>query len=100
MDEFNNRMNVQRRVLSIINSNNSSGEELFGLSEHAISRWASNHAIMPDSLEVKLLVKISEKMSFLATKSQEQITQDYLNLSDAVEGLIQELITMRASARV
>lgn len=91
MNEFNNRMNVQRRVLAYVNKQAKGNEELCGLSDAAITRWAVQNAISANDRVLELLRRISGKLSFLATKSQEQITEDYRKLSAEVEGLTREL---------
>ena len=91
MDEFNNRVDAQREVLEIINSNFSNKEELCGLSEKAIKRWiAVNHQDANGEM-VRILFIISEKLFFLANKSQEQITKEYADTSVEVEGLCIQL---------
>ena len=91
MNEFNNRMNVQRQVLACVNSQELTREELCGLSDGAISRWAASNAISPDDNALVLLRQIGDKLSFLATKSQEQITEDYKALSVEISLLIEDL---------
>lgn len=93
MNEFNNRMNVQRQVLAYVNARGSSGEQLCGLSEGAISRWASANAVSADDEVLRLLRRIGDKLCFLATKSQEQITKEYKHLSAEVGRLVNELKT-------
>ena len=91
MNEFNNRMNVQRQVLAIVNKQESVLEELCGLSEAGISRWAAVNGIPGDAEVLQLLRKIGDKLSFLATKSQEQVSDEYKSLSVAVDKLTEDL---------
>lgn len=91
MNEFNNRMNVQRQVLALVNMRGSTREELCGLSDGAIVRWASANALSADDNVLHLLRRISDKLSFLATKSQEQVTEEYKSLSAEVDQLIEDL---------
>lgn len=80
MAEFNDRISAQRSILKIVNLK-PNGEELFGLTESAIERWVKNNNIC-DSLLITLLYEAGEKLFFLANKSQEQITNEYINLVD------------------
>jgi|GEM_PF-558979 len=91
MTEFNNRINAQRDTLKVVNSQKNYKEPLLGLSEKAIDRWVINNNIHGLDPSVSLLKEISEKLFFLANKSQEQITEDYKILSMKVSGLISEL---------
>jgi hypothetical protein len=90
MHEFNNRINTQREVLKIVNSNLFK-EDLFGLSRKSIERWANSNSILPDNDKCALLYKIADKLFFLATKSQEQISNEYKSLSNDVNQLINSL---------
>jgi hypothetical protein len=91
MNEFNNRMNVQRQVLACVNRRGVTREELCGLSDAAISRWAARNSVSADDGILALLRGISDKLSFLATKSQEQITEDYKMLSVEICQLTRDL---------
>lgn len=91
MDEFNNRMDAQRRVLSIVNSHRHWREELCGLSLNAIERWARVNECEYDGSLTTLLKTISKSLFFLATKSQEQVSQDYRKLSSDVAKLTEDL---------
>lgn len=82
MGEFNNRMTVQRNILQIINQKTWGREPLLGLSSKAIDRWLVVNLIDPQSRIVQLIKDASAKLFFLATKSQEQITEDYQLLSE------------------
>ncbi|OQR31016.1 hypothetical protein BWR59_16020 [Pseudomonas sp. Bc-h] len=88
--EFNNRINAQREVISTINKLGWN-EELLGLSSGGIARWAlANRISMDDPLHT-LVVRAAEKLFFLANKSQEQITDEYRNLSTEVTELILQI---------
>ena len=91
MNEFNNRMNVQREVLACVNNRAKVNEQLCGLSDTAITRWAGKNASLASDPVLALLRAISTKLSFLATKSQEQVTEDYKRLSTDVGRLTIEL---------
>jgi hypothetical protein len=81
MSEFQNRIDAQRTILKIINSAGVYREQLFGLSEKAISRWATSNGLLDNSPIVGVLLKLARRLFFLATKSQEQVTEDYKLLS-------------------
>jgi hypothetical protein len=81
VDEFNNRMDAQRSVLNVINRQKSLREELCGLSKNAIERWISVNLLDSSSEVCTVIFEISDKLFFLANKSQEQITEEYKLLS-------------------
>lgn len=83
MNEFQNRINLQRKILRLVNSKIQLQEPLVSLSKSCIDRWFSSNSDIPKST-FNLLVNISEQTLFLATKSQEQITEEYLSLSSDV----------------
>lgn len=90
MSEFNNRIELQREVIKIVNK----GEfefQITGLSKNSIQRWLMDNKLDTESELTKLLYKISGKLFFLANKSQEQITDSYRNLSIDVSNLVQDL---------
>ena len=87
MDEFNNRMNVQRDVLNIVNLRNDYREELCGLSKKAIERWIMANGLNPEDRFCKIIFKISDKLFFLANKSQEQISDEYKLISSEISQL-------------
>jgi len=91
MEEFNERMDVQRNVLEVINQKRSNKEELCGLSKKAIERWIAINHLNPESDICKILFKISEKLLFLATKSQEQVSERYKLLSCEIAQLKHDL---------
>lgn len=81
MTEFSNRIDAQRHILQIVNNSIKNNEQLFSLSRKAITRWSSNNLIDPNSELVLNIVEASEKLFFLANKSQEQITHEYKIIS-------------------
>jgi hypothetical protein len=81
MNEFQNRMAAQRQILRLVNCRENQKEELFGLSSKAIERWASVNSIDRNSKLACLIKDASAKLFFLANKSQEQISEDYLAAS-------------------
>lgn len=90
MSEFNNRIDIQRDVIKAVN-NGRFDIQISGLSSKAIMRWASDNGLECTDIIVEKLLKISERLSFLATKSQEQITEDYKSLSIDVSDKLKEL---------
>lgn len=101
MSEFQNRIDAQREVLAVINTAGFR-EELLGLSAKSIERWATATFVAKEDALFKKLTEISGNLFFLATKSQEQITEDYSLLSRKVSALIKELrnlIRNRAGSR-
>ena len=91
MEEFNNRMDVQRNVLEVINRKRFNKEEICGLSKKAIERWIAVNRLNPGSDICRILFKISEKLYFLATKSQEQVSEKYKLLSYEIAQLQHDL---------
>jgi hypothetical protein len=63
------------------------GEELYGLSSGAIDRWATTNHIERDARLLDLVREAAVKLFFLANKSQEQITDDYVKVSLEIEAL-------------
>jgi hypothetical protein len=90
MDEFNNRIDAQRRVLDVVNSRRLWREELLGLSLNAIERWDRVNRC-DDVALTRLLKEIGNSLLFLATKSQEQVSDDYRTLSTDVARLTEDL---------
>lgn len=86
-------MDSQREVLGIVNRSSDWTEELCGLSESAITRWLQSNSLPDEARVAKLLRSISEKLFFLATKSQEQVTEDYKALSKEFGALASDLKT-------
>jgi hypothetical protein len=76
--EFNNRIAAQRAVLRVVNHKQWTGEQLFGLSSKAIDRWIVSNHLEPSSQIVRLVKEIAAKMFFLANRSQEQISDEYI----------------------
>lgn len=87
MDEFNNRMDAQRNVLNVVNRQVDNKEELCGLSKKAIERWIVANQVNSESEMCKILHTISEKLFFLANKSQEQISEEYRLVSSEISKL-------------
>ena len=90
MHEFNNRMIAQRLVLLAVNKKNYN-EELFGLSSAAIKRWMENNQLHSTSRIVELVTTISKKLLFLASKSQEQVSPEYRNISIEISTIVEAI---------
>jgi hypothetical protein len=88
MNEFLNRITVQRKVIKIVNQQENIAFPLVGLSSKSIERWQLENSIPDDSELIKILYLISSKLFFLSNKSQEQVTNEYKLLSKAVSDLI------------
>lgn len=91
MDEFNNRIEAQRKVVDLINRDPQLKEQLFGLSQNAINRWILINGIDSKGEVVEVLVQISQKLFFLGTKSQEQVTKEYTDTSREIAELYSRL---------
>ena len=91
MNEFNNRIAAQRKILQIVNRRILAKEELFGLSSKAIERWVMINQLESESRLVCLIRSASEKLFFLANKSQEQITDDYKTISSEISAISKEI---------
>lgn len=91
MNDFRNRMDSQREVLRIVNRSSDWTEELCGLSDSAITRWLQTNNVSDGSRVANLLREISEKLFFLTTKSQEQVTEEYKALSKDFGALTSDL---------
>jgi hypothetical protein len=98
MSDFNNRVSAQRRVLELVNSRAWEGEQLFGLSSKAIERWVSVNRLDARSQLVLLVTSASEKLFFLANKSQEQITEEYRSISQEFASIARALAAELAAA--
>ena len=91
MSEFNNRISAQRDALKIVNGSGVFVEPLLSLTEKAIDRWSRNNKVDAHNSIITLLKSMSGTLFFLANKSQEQITEDYKNLSDKVSIQLSDL---------
>lgn len=85
--EFNDRVSAQRAILRIINREPWQQEQLHGLSSGAIERWADFNDIKSRSKLVALVREAGEKLFFLANKSQDQVSSEYLMARDEVSRL-------------
>lgn len=95
--DFLNRVDAQRMILENVNSYHWSDEPLMSLSKKSIERWTERNVHTPPSELISLLLLASEKLFFLANKSQEQITEDYKRLSIEIYNVsnkIKEIINL------
>ena len=87
MTEFLERLDAQRAVLTVVNRHEWK-EKLFGLSRGSIERWLeANKEIAPDGT-YSLINNAAEKLYFLANKSQEQITEEYVSASSEIKKIV------------
>jgi len=91
MREFNNRMGAQRRIVHLVNSGLKGKEELYGLSRQAINRWIIANGIGADSLLVSLIKSAASCLACLATKSQEQVSEDYRSLVQDIDAFAMKI---------
>lgn len=96
--EFNNRIDAQREVLSLVNGLDWK-EELYGLSSGAIDRWTNVNGIDSSSDLSRAVCESASKLFFLANKSQEQVTDEYRLLSAEVYDLTQRIARIVSDAR-
>lgn len=75
--EFENRIEAQKEILKIVNRHIWPGEPLFSLTRKAIDRWIAVNRLNAQERLSTLIIDAAGALFFLATKSQEQITEDY-----------------------
>ena len=90
MNEFYNRISIQRKVIKMINSSGVFRSPLNGLTKDSIELWIRLNKVNEIKL-INIVYEISSKMLLLANKSQEQITEEYSCISDNVNNCINEL---------
>ncbi|URX62039.1 hypothetical protein KR767_18640 [Luteibacter anthropi] len=91
MNDFINRVDTLRQVLNLVNSRVRGQEELFGLSEKAISRWEAVNGIDPAQSLSTCLRELAMALQTLANKSQESVTDEYRTKAFKVYGLTEKL---------
>jgi hypothetical protein len=91
MSEFSSRIAAQRQVLQLVNRRNWEKEELFALSSKAIDRWVAVNRIDPESQLVKLVKTASDKLFFLANKSQDQVSDEYRTVSGEIASIAKSI---------
>ena len=90
MKEFNNRIELQREVIKIVN-NSKFKNQITGISKKAIQRWIMDNSVPTNSEIIEILYLISNKLFFLANKSQEQITENYKKIKFEISKIVTEL---------
>ena len=93
MSEFNNRIDVQRQILRLVNRSAWPMEPLCGLSGGAIDRWIARNALDSNAPLVELIRSAAAQLFFLANQSQEQITDEYQLRSQRISVLVTEIAT-------
>ena len=91
MSDFNNRIIAQRDALKVVNGSELFVEPLLSLTEKAIDRWSRNNKVDAQDSIISLLKSMSGTLFFLANKSQEQVTEDYRDLSKKVDKQLSDL---------
>lgn len=91
MDEFLNRVNAQKKVLRLVNQIQWTGEQLISLNEKTIKRWVKTNHLLDEDAIVKAVWSCSELLFTLATRSQEQISEEYQNNETAFRMTIKTL---------
>jgi hypothetical protein len=91
MNEFNSRMAAQRRIVHLVNGNSKGKEELLGLSRQAIDRWIITNGIDTDSRLVGLIKDAAYRIFCLATKSQEQVSEDYRAIVQDIDTFVKKI---------
>jgi hypothetical protein len=90
--EFNSRVDFQRQVLKVVN-NKGFKNQLSGLSKPALDNWFIENKIVDKELK-EIMYIISEKLFFIANKSQDQITEEYQKLQLGIRNEIYNLEKM------
>lgn len=96
MTEFSNRIDAQRHILKIVNSSMNVSEPLLSLSNKSIKRWYTVNQINNELSLVGKITEASEKLFFLANKSQEQITGEYKSISREISEITNEIKILSA----
>lgn len=94
MSEFKTRLQAQRAIIQAVNQKSKlrgGKAELYGLSRQSIERWAEECKVSRDSSIYSLLIEASDKLFFLANKSQEQVTKDYKSASLELRKILKKI---------
>jgi hypothetical protein len=78
-------MAAQRRLLRTVNSADCWREKLAGISIDAIERFARINSLAASDDVVQLLTSAAKRLQCLATKSQEQLTEEYADLGCEID---------------
>ena len=89
--EFNNRIEAQRAILKVVNTHAWETEQLLSLSRKGIDRWVRANRLDANNRLVRLLLDASAGLFFLANRSQEQISDEYLTLSERIARICREI---------
>jgi len=96
-DEFNNRIDAQRKIIQLINRFEFNCP-LVGLSKDAIDFFKLKNGLDDNEPLYITIVDIASKLFFLANKSQEQISNDYKSLSKEISNRIEDLKVLLESS--
>lgn len=91
MNEFLDRMALQRSVLRVVNRSGHQSELLFGLSQKAIERWMRGNGGDTSSPIVEKVVHISKLLFFLANRSQDSICDEYRDCAGTIAAIQTDL---------
>lgn len=91
IEEFINRVSLQRRIVRAVNQSKQWKEELSGVTDEAIDRWAAANDIVAQDRAVKLLCEASKRLQCLATKSQDHLTGEYSESYRDVDAIIVDI---------
>jgi len=89
--EFNNRIEAQRTILKVVNTQAWETEQLISLSRNAIDRWVRANRLDADECLVRLLLDASAGLFFLANRSQEQVSDEYVIKSHRIADICREI---------
>jgi hypothetical protein len=95
--EFNNRIAAQRRLLRTVNKSDCWSEQLAGISVDAIERFACVNSLPASDDLVRTLRLAAKALQCLATKSQEQLTDEYDKIEIEVDELQRSLEILLAN---
>ena len=98
--EFNNRIEAQRSILKVVNKQSWETEPLLSLSRKSIDRWIRLNRVDANSRFVRLLLDVSTGLFFLANRSQDQVSDEYIAASDRIAALCQEIVGELAFLRL
>lgn len=77
MSEFLSRVDAQRQLLKVVNEKSWGKEELFALTNKAITRWSSLNNIDSSSQLVQLLNAATSRLFVMANHSDDPIAGEY-----------------------
>ena len=77
MNEFNGRLEAQRRILKVVNESSTQNEQLFALNLKAISRWGTANGHDSSAAVTRLLSEASSNVFAMANNSDDPIAGSY-----------------------